>query len=85
MFIGAAANTNFNVFGLTRPGIEPTFFRTRGEHTNHLTTNAVEMIIDKHLSFDGLNKCITKASGSCEIMTSWQELLRMFATQFENK
>ena len=27
------------VFGLTRPGLEPTIYRTRGEHTNHYATD----------------------------------------------
>jgi hypothetical protein len=27
--------TNFIVFGLTQPGVEPTMYRTRGEHANH--------------------------------------------------
>ena len=35
------ANTNFIVFGLTRPGLEPTIYRSRGEHTNHYNTDAV--------------------------------------------
>jgi hypothetical protein len=39
---GEATNTNFIVLGLTRPGIEPTIYRTRGEHTNHYATDAVE-------------------------------------------
>ena len=38
---GEATNTNFIVFGLTRSGLEPTIYRTRGEHTNHYTTDAV--------------------------------------------
>jgi hypothetical protein len=33
-------NTNFIVFGLTRSGLEPTIYRTRGEHANHYTTDA---------------------------------------------
>ena len=36
-----ATNTNFIVFGLTRPGLEPTIYRTRGERTNHYATNEV--------------------------------------------
>jgi hypothetical protein len=31
----------FIVFGLTRTGIEPTIYCTRGEHANHYTTDAV--------------------------------------------
>jgi hypothetical protein len=28
-------NTNFIVFGLTRPGLEPRIYHTRGEYANH--------------------------------------------------
>jgi hypothetical protein len=38
---GEATNTNFIVFGLTWPGLEPTICHTRGEHANHYTTDAV--------------------------------------------
>jgi len=40
---GAATNTNFVVFGLTRPELESTTYRTRGEHANHYTTDPVNM------------------------------------------
>ena len=47
----------FKVFGLTRPWIESTTFRTRGKHANHYTTQAVlgwksrvMFIIDKYVS-----------------------------------
>jgi hypothetical protein len=42
MLSGEAANTNFIVFGLTRPGLEPTIYCTRGEHAKHYTTDSVE-------------------------------------------
>jgi hypothetical protein len=42
VLIGEATNTNFIVFDLTRPGLEPTINRTRGEHAKHYTTDAVE-------------------------------------------
>jgi hypothetical protein len=29
----------FIVFGLTQPGLEPTIYRTREEHSNHYTTD----------------------------------------------
>ena len=45
-----ATNTNF-VLGLTRPGFEPTIYRTRGEHANYYATDAVPSLIDT---------CITK-------------------------
>ena len=34
-------NNNFIVFGLTRSGLEPTIYRTRGEHANQYATDAV--------------------------------------------
>jgi hypothetical protein len=38
---GEATNTNFIIFGLTRLGLNPTIYRTRGEHANHYATDAV--------------------------------------------
>ena len=35
-------HTNFIVFGLTWPGLEPTIYHTRGEHVNYYTTDAVK-------------------------------------------
>jgi hypothetical protein len=37
----ASTLTNLIVFGLTRPGLEPTIYHTRDEHAIHYTTNAV--------------------------------------------
>jgi hypothetical protein len=37
-----AINTNFIVFGLTRPELGPTIYCTRGEYTNHYATDAVQ-------------------------------------------
>jgi hypothetical protein len=45
MLSGEATNTNLIVFGLTRPGIEPTIYHTQGEHANHYATDAEEEII----------------------------------------
>ena len=39
---GETTNKNVIVFGLTRPGLEPTIYRNRGEHANHYTTDAVD-------------------------------------------
>ena len=39
---GEATNTNFIVYGLIRPGLEPTIYRTRGEHANHYATDVVK-------------------------------------------
>ena len=36
-----SSNANFIVFGLTRPGLEPTIYYTRDEYGSHYTTNAV--------------------------------------------
>jgi hypothetical protein len=44
MLSGEATNTNFIVFGLTQPGLEPTIYHTRGEHANHYTTDAIKKI-----------------------------------------
>jgi hypothetical protein len=38
---GETINTKFTVFVLTWPGLEPTIYRTRGEHANHYTNDAV--------------------------------------------
>ena len=38
-------NTNFIVFGLSRPGRKPTIYRTRGEHANHYTTDDVRGVM----------------------------------------
>jgi hypothetical protein len=35
MLSGKATNTNLIVFGLTRPGLEHTIYRTRGKDANH--------------------------------------------------
>jgi hypothetical protein len=38
---GEPANTNSIVFSLTQPGLETTIYRTRDEHANHNTIDAV--------------------------------------------
>jgi hypothetical protein len=53
MLSGEATNTNFIVFGLTRSGLEPTIYRTRGEHANHCTTDAV-VLYRVHLAMSGI-------------------------------
>ena len=40
MLSGEATNTDFIVFGLNRPGLEPTIYRTGGEKATHYTTGA---------------------------------------------
>jgi hypothetical protein len=41
---GEATNTNLIVFGLTRSGLKPTIYRTRGEHANHYSTDVVNLV-----------------------------------------
>jgi hypothetical protein len=52
MLSGEATNTNFIVFGLTRPELEPTIYHTQGEHANHYATDPVpnrsDMLITKY-------------------------------------
>ena len=43
-YSGEATITNFIVLGLTRTELEPTIYRTRGEHANHYATDAVLLI-----------------------------------------
>ena len=38
---GEATNINCIVFSLTRPGLEPTIYHTRGNHANNYSTDAV--------------------------------------------
>jgi hypothetical protein len=47
------------VFGLTRPGLEPTIYRTRDEHANYYTTDVVKSSIN--------NKDINKHERLCNI------------------
>ena len=37
VLLGEAAHTNIIVFGLIRPGLEPSIYHTRGEHTYDYT------------------------------------------------
>ena len=39
MFSGEATNTNFIVFGLTQPCLEPTIYCIRGKHANYFITD----------------------------------------------
>ena len=41
---GEATNTNFIVFGLSRSRLEPTIYRTRCEHANKNTTDAINFL-----------------------------------------
>jgi hypothetical protein len=48
---GEATNTNFIVFGLCRSGLEPSIYRTRGQHANHYATDAVTIEFTAILEF----------------------------------
>ena len=48
-FLAEKQHTPILVFGLTRPGLEPTIYRTRGEHVNHYDTDAVNFSKDVDL------------------------------------
>jgi hypothetical protein len=43
---GEATQTNLKVFGLTRPGLEHTIYRTRREHARHYTTDEVHFLFE---------------------------------------
>ena len=49
-----ATHINVLVFSLTRSGLESTIYHTRGEHTNHNTTDAVVCCYLKKI------KCVLK-------------------------
>ena len=59
-----ATNTNFIVvFGLTWSGFEPTIYHTRGEHTNHYTTDEPMIYHTRgkhtnHYTTDAVKKCL---------------------------
>ena len=38
----------FLVFGLTRSGLEPKIYHTRGKHANHYTSDGVEIHLSVH-------------------------------------
>ena len=48
---GEATNTNFTVFGLTQPGLEPMIYRTRGVHANHYPINRLNDLEDNLQSY----------------------------------
>jgi hypothetical protein len=41
LFSSIMSRTTCTVFGLIRSGLEPTIYRTRGEHAHHYTTDVV--------------------------------------------
>jgi hypothetical protein len=43
MLSGEATNSNFSLWFDLTGGLEPTIYRTRSEHANHYTTDAVDI------------------------------------------
>jgi hypothetical protein len=65
---------NFIVFGFTRSGFEPMIYRTRGDHTNHYTTDAVRVQNEKGLYL--LYKWGFFAGGKfCNFLPNWARLV----------
>ena len=64
MLSGEATITNCIVFGVTQTGLDPTIYRTRDEHANHYTTDAVYITItplyEDILINNNLNACKTQ-------------------------
>ena len=61
MLRGEATNTNFIIFDLTRSGLERMIYRTRGEHANQYTTEAVspqKRYIEITLMYDSINQLV---------------------------
>jgi hypothetical protein len=59
MLSGEATNTNFIIFCLTRPGLDPTIFHTQGEQTNHYMMDVVQHDILLIWHYTTLNHSIT--------------------------
>jgi hypothetical protein len=79
---GEATTTNFIVFGLIRPGLESTIYRTRGEHANHYVTDAVTTyVIVKVLQYNITNNIKNQFSSDY----NWLYLFTLMRIQIENK
>jgi hypothetical protein len=48
---GVSENAILFASGLTRPGLEPIIYNTRGEHDDHYTNDVVNRLIKVHSSF----------------------------------
>jgi hypothetical protein len=67
---GEATNTNCIVFGLTRPGLEPTIHRIRGEHSNHYAIDAVVRVYTFLLKLNKKKKTVTVKNSTNIIKTN---------------
>ena len=54
MLSGEATDTDFIVFGLIKPELQPTTYNTRGEHDNHFTTETISLFKDNILENWGI-------------------------------
>ena len=91
MLRGEATNTNFIVFGLIRLGLEHTIYRTRGEHANHCSTDAVSVEENTHDVVKSLIKDILKIEEDvplqvAHILTKHRDgRLRSIIAKFEHR
>jgi cytochrome c oxidase subunit IV len=69
---GEATNTNCIVFGLTRPGLEPTIYQTRGEHANHCLS-----IFFWTLYYISSDLRILVTFGNFKLVMAWSGCLRV--------
>jgi hypothetical protein len=49
LLVSKTTNTNFEVFGLTRQGLEHTVYNTWGEHANYCITDPISFNISKQI------------------------------------
>jgi hypothetical protein len=59
MLCGEATHTNLLIFGLTQLGLEPTIYRTRGEHANLQNINNSKSCPEVNLWFCTLSENAT--------------------------
>ena len=81
---GLLSCSHFKVFGLTRPGLEPTIYRTQGKHANHYTTIVFETLIDwNHLenTFKWA-QALRASNGSHAASVSQHPSLLLYSSQF---
>jgi hypothetical protein len=81
---GEATNTNLIVFGLTRLGLQPTIYRTLGEHVNRYATDDVVMgsfyflfyvlnTIDRKVQSVKVNNSLESSKSECKQLLQYQQ------------
>ena len=84
MLSGEATNTNCIVFGLTRLGLQPTIYRTLGEHVNRYATDDVVMgslnflfyvlnTIDRKVQCVKVNNSLESSKSECKQFLQYQQ------------